>query len=103
MAKKHKQEKEFSQVWEGMAGFVNQLPQDQREQYRKVLGDFMHDMKHTLGLIINANEIVRREVQGCSEEHNAAEMIEIVKTASKQLDGYLNTMVENCCHKIDMG
>lgn len=103
MAKKHKQEMEFSQIWEGIAGFVNQLPDDQREQYRKILGHFMHDMKHSLGLINNANEIIRRDVQACPEKHQAAEMIEIIKTGSKQLDSYLDTMVVNCCHKIEEG
>jgi hypothetical protein len=101
MAKKHEQEMDSSQVWQGVAGFINQLPADQREQYRKSLGFFMHDMKHTLGLINNANEIIRRDVQACPEDHRAAEMIDIIKTGSKQLDAYLNTMVEECCHRIE--
>jgi hypothetical protein len=100
MAKKHKQGMDFSQTWEGVADFINQLPQDQRAQYRKTLGVFMHDMKHTLGLINNANELIRRDVQQCPEEHHAVEMIEIIKKGSQQLDGYLNTMLENCCHRI---
>ena len=102
MAKKHKQGMDFSQAWQGMAGFINQLPNDEREKYRKAIGDFMHDMKHALGLINNANEIVRRDVNGCSEEHKAGEMIDIIKTGSQQLDGYLNTMLENFCDKIDL-
>lgn len=100
MAKKQKQGIDISHVWQGMAGFINQLPNDEREQYRKAIGNFMHDMKHTLGLIINANEIVRRDLNGCPEEIRAEEMIDIIKKGSQQLDGYLNTILENFCHRI---
>ena len=59
---------------------INDLPPEQREQYRQSVGAFMHDMKHTLGLIVNANELVRREIKGCQKEHKAIEMIDIIKT-----------------------
>jgi hypothetical protein len=93
---------EFGKVWQGMAGFINQLPNDQREQIRMSLGNFLHDMKHSLGLINNANELIRRDIQGCPEEHRSAEMIDIIRTGSKQIDEYLNIMVEDCCNIIEV-
>ena len=96
-------EKEFTQTWQGVAYSINLLPEDQREQYRKILGVFMHDMKHTLGLITNANELIRRDIQQCPEKHKSGEMISIVHTAARQLDAYFNTIVEACCNQIDIG
>lgn len=91
-----------SQSWQEIAALINDLPLEQREQYRRSLGAFMHDMKHTLGLIVNANELVSREIKKCPEEHKAVEMIDIIKIGSKQLDDHLNVIVNDCCNLIEV-
>jgi light-regulated signal transduction histidine kinase (bacteriophytochrome) len=93
--------KEFSEVWRGVADSINLLPEDEKIQYRRVLGVFMHDMKHTLGLINNANELIRRDIQKCSENHESEDMIAIIHKGTQQLDEYIDTIVEACCNKID--
>ena len=93
---------DHDQYWKGMAALINDLPPEQREQYRQSLGAFMHDMKNTLGLIINANELVRRDVEGCQGDHKAVELIDIIKTGSQQLDDLLNIVVNDCCNLIEV-
>ena len=102
MAKSTHELLDHNQFWQGIAALINDLPPEQREQYRQSLGVFMHDMKHTLGLIINANELVRRDVEGCQGEHKAVEMIDIIKTGSQQLDDHLNIVVDDCCNLIEV-
>ncbi len=102
MAKNTQELLDHNQFWQGIADLINDLPPEQREQYRQSLGAFMHDMKHTLGLIINANELVRREVEGKQWENNAVELIEIIKTGSQQLDDLLNIIVGDCCNLIEV-
>jgi hypothetical protein len=63
---------------------------------------FMHDMKHTLGLINNANELIRRDIQNCPEKHKSDEMVSIVQTGTQQLDAYFDTIVDACCNKINI-
>lgn len=91
---------EFDQAWQGIADSINLMAEDERKQYRKVLGIFMHDMKHTLGLIVNANELIRRDLQKCPEKHESDDMLSIVRKGTKQLDQYIDTIVEACCNKI---
>ena len=102
MSDKSKRLLDHNQFWQGIAALINGLPPEQREQYRQSLGAFMHDMKHTLGLIMNANELVRRGIKGCQGEHKAVEMIEIIKTGSQQLDDHLNIIVDDCCNLIEV-
>ena len=93
---------DHNQYWKGMAALINNLPPEQREQYRQSLGSFMHDMKHTLGLIINANELVRRDIEDCQGDHKAVELIDIIKTGSQQLDDLLNILLNDCCNLIEV-
>jgi flagellar motor switch protein FliG len=96
-------EKGFTQAWHDLAESINHMSEDKRKQIQKVLSVFMHDMKHTLGLISNANELIRRDIQKCPQEHKSEDMISIVHTAAQQLDEYFDTIVEACCNKIDIG
>ena len=92
---------EFSQVWLGVADSINQLPKEEREKFRQVLGVFMHDMKHNLGLIANANELIRRHFQKGQEDRRAKEMIAIIHEGTQRLDAYIDVMVKDCVNKIE--
>lgn len=91
---------EHAQTWRDLAGLVNGLPVEEREQYRAVVGNFMHDMKHTLGLITNANEILRRDVENDPGKSRSVEMLNIIRTGALQMDVYLNTMVKEFANHI---
>jgi len=95
-------EKGFIQAWQDVANSINQLSASKRNQIQQVMSVFMHDMKHTLGLINNANELIRRDIQNCLEKHKSDEMISIVQTGTRQLDAYFDTIVDACCNKIDI-
>lgn len=95
-------EKGFTQAWQGVADSINQLSNDQRKQIQQAMGVFMHDMKHTLGLINNANELIRRDIQNCPNNHKSEEMVSIIHTGTQQLDAYFDTIVEACCNIIDI-
>lgn len=88
------------QTWRDLAELVNALPVEERERYRAVVGNFMHDMKHTLGLITNANEILRRDVENDPGKSRSLEMLNIIRTGALQMDGYLNTMVNEFANHI---
>lgn len=91
----------YTQMWQDLAEVLNRLPIEDQEAYRKVLGEYLHDMKHTLGLITNANEILRRDVGERPERSRSLEMINIIHTGALQLDGYLTTMVEEFANRIE--
>jgi hypothetical protein len=95
-------EKGFNQAWQDVADSINNLPDGKRKQIHQAMSVFMHDMKHTLGLINNANELIRRDIQNCPEKLKSDEMVSIVHTGTQQLDAYFDTIVDACCNKIDI-
>ena len=96
-------EKGVSNAWQAVADSINHLSNHERKKIRHVLSMFMHDMKHTLGLIANANELIRRDIQSCPEKHKSDEMISIIHNGAQQLDEYFDTIVESCSNRIDVG
>lgn len=102
MTDDYENNKKFEALWQELAGLINELPIERREGYREVLGEFLHDMKHTLGLITNANAILRRDVEGAPEKTRGLEMIKIVQTGATQLNEYLNILVEEFGNAIEV-
>ena len=93
---------EFEKVWQDLAGDINQLPDEARQRYRQELGQFMHDMKHTLGLVMNANDIVLRDVGDDPDNDRVLEMLDIIRSASGQLNAQLDMIVKGCLNRIDV-
>ena len=94
---------DFEKVWQDLAEDLNHLPIVTRQRYRQDLGQFMHDMKHTLGLVINANEIILRDMGDDPENERSKEMLDIVRSASKQLNVYFDVIVNGCLNRLDVG
>ncbi|MGD8457804.1 MAG: hypothetical protein PVF83_15585 [Anaerolineales bacterium] len=95
-------DRNFTQVWRDVADSINCVPEDKRKKILRNLSVFMHDMKHTLGLINNANELIRRDIHSCPEKHKSEDMISIVRTSTQQLNTYFDTMIDACCNQIDV-
>ena len=93
---------EFEKVWQDLAEEINNLPRESRERYRQELGQFMHDMKHTLGLVINANEIAIRDVADDPDNDRSMEMLDIIRTAASQLNQHLDVIVGGCLNRIEI-
>ncbi len=102
MAEEMQSESQQVQVWQDLAGLVNQLPLEMRERYRQALGKFMHDMKHTLGLTITAQALARRTTGDIPDLEKTLEMLDIIRTSSTQMDEYLNTIVDDLCNRIEV-
>lgn len=102
MAEEMQSESPQEQVWQDLMGLVNQLPLEMRERYRQALGKFMHDMKHTLGLITTAQALARRTTGDTPDLEKTLEMLEIIRTSSMQMDEYLNTIVDDLCNRIEI-
>ena len=102
MAEEMQSNVQQEQVWQDLAGLVNQLTLEMRERYRQALGKFMHDMKHTLGLTTTAQALGRRTTGDTPDLEKTLEMLEIIRTSSMQMDEYLNTIVDDLCNRIEV-
>jgi geranylgeranyl pyrophosphate synthase len=78
-------------AFQRLAVLVNQLPEEERSNIRAALGEFTHDLKHTIGLVTGANVLVSRTV---TDQTQVAEMVEIIQNASNQIDDLITLMVD---------
>lgn len=96
------QSPKYQQIWRELAEQVNQLPLETRERYHQTLSELLHDMKHTLGLIMNAQELAWRGLDDDPKIEKTLEMLDIIRTGSVQMNGYLNTMMDDCVNLIEV-
>jgi len=94
-------EDKYAPVFKELADLVNQQPAEIRERSRRLVGEFLHDIKDTLGLITGANAVVERDLQDESEPIDSFEMIQIANDASMLVDAYLDLLNQHFASRID--
>ena len=94
-------EEKFAPFFRELAEIVNQQPAETRERTRRLIGEYFHDIKHTLGLITGANTIIERDLQNDSELFDSFEMIQISNNASLSISSYVNLVTDNFTSLID--
>ena len=90
------------EIWDDLAELVNQLPLDERKRYRKNLGKFMHDLRNTLALITNSEDLIRRDFRDREDVDSVMELMNIVKTATHRASGHLTDIIESFGDQIDL-
>ncbi|MBW8012437.1 MAG: hypothetical protein FVQ83_14575 [Chloroflexi bacterium] len=90
------------EIWDDLAELVNQLPQDERKRYRKNLGKFMHDLRNTLALITNSEDLIRRDFRERDDVDSVMELMNIVKTATHRASGHLTDIIESFGDQINL-
>jgi hypothetical protein len=86
--------------WE-LAEIVNQQPEQTREQVRVLFGDYLHDIKHTLGLVTGANTVLRRNLSSQNKDQENLETLQIADQAAQKISLYLDLLAENFAGRIN--
>ena len=63
MSENQSNEDNYARLFQELALLINQQPPETRLQIRQVLGEYLHDMEDTLGLITGASAIITRDIQ----------------------------------------
>lgn len=84
-------------AFQRLAELVNQLPEEERADLRFALGNYTHDLKHTIGLVNGANVLVSRTV---ADQPQVVEMVEIIQKASSQIDDLITLLVDQLNNQI---
>lgn len=95
------QAEEYSRLFEELAESINQLSVEERQHIRGVLGEYCHDFKHTLGLIISASAVIRRDVAKPSDEKRIDELLDIIEGASIRINQQFTLFVDHLANRID--
>ena len=88
--------------WNELAEMINALPLEDRRRFRKTIGKFMHDMRHTLGLIVNSQDLLRRDMTEKAMISDPVSLLNIIKMASMRGNALLNDLVEQFANQIDV-
>jgi hypothetical protein len=94
-------EEKYAPLFQELAELVNQQPKEKREHTRRLIGEFLHDIKHQLGLITGANAVILRELSSEQEPNKSLEMIEISGDASMTINTYVDLVSENFTARIN--
>jgi hypothetical protein len=94
-------EEKYALLFQELAELVNQQPKENREHTRRLIGEFLHDIKHQLGLITGANAVILRELNSERGPNQSFEMIKISGDASLKINAYVDLVSENLTAKIN--
>lgn len=90
------------EIWDDLADLVNQLPLEERKRHRKNLGKFMHDLRNTLGLITNSQDLIRRDFRERDDVDSVMDLINIIKTATQRASVHLTDIIESFGDQINL-
>ncbi|MDH5506423.1 MAG: hypothetical protein OEZ02_04315 [Anaerolineae bacterium] len=90
-------------IWIRLAEMVNELPVEARLDYRLKLGEYLHDFRHILGLIVNSEDLIRRDLSTRPELASSMELLDIVRTATLRAVNHLDMLTEGFGNQIDVG
>jgi hypothetical protein len=94
--------KAYLESWNELAEMINALPLEDRRRFRKTIGKFMHDMRHTLGLIINSQDLLRRDIKDRAMITDPISLLNIIKMAGMRGNALLGELVEEFANQIDV-
>ena len=94
--------KAYLESWNELAEMINALPVEDRRRFRKTIGKFMHDMRHTLGLIINSQDLLRRDIKDRAMITDPISLLNIIKMAGMRGNALLAELVEEFANQIDV-
>ncbi|MBN2045212.1 MAG: hypothetical protein JW757_09350 [Anaerolineales bacterium] len=80
-----------------LAALVNGLTAEEQSELKFALGEYTHDLKHTLGLVTGANALISRTAAG---QAKIDEMTRMIEGAARQLDQLTDLMVEELNNRI---
>jgi hypothetical protein len=90
---------EFAQAFRQAADQLNHLSPQERADLRARFGEYAHDFKHILGLVMGANSVLQRDD---AVMENQGDMLEIIEDAAKRLDASFDLFVQNLANQITL-
>ncbi len=91
-----------NQHWNELAEMVNELPLEERVRIREYVGLLVHDLRHSLGLISNAQALLRRELSKKEDMDDALSFLDIINIASNTATNLLSDTAQTMGDKIEI-
>lgn len=101
MSRTPSSQEDFRALFLELSALVNTLPSDQRASIRTKLGDYAHDLKHQLGLVMGANALLERNDFSEDIRLEIRELAAVIREAAAQIDGHIDMLTEYLNHQID--
>ena len=88
------------QIWRGMARLVNELPREERQRYQREFARFAHDLRHDLGVVANAEALLRTDLQSLPDTAEMLDFLEILLKANTRAIATLDALIVSFGHQI---
>ena len=99
MSEDQKKTSTYEQAFQQISDALKQLPSDQQKALREQLGNYTHDLKHTLGVVTGANALLQRDAHTASSH---GEVLEIIQRAARELDAHFEILIQNLSNQIGL-
>lgn len=87
----------FSQVFRQVAEILNQCAPEERAAVRADLGDYTHDLKHILGVVLGAQTLMAYDKDLLA---NHGDELEIIARSAKDLNSMFELLIQNLSNEI---
>ena len=92
-------EMEFSEIFRQIAEYLNRLTPEKRAELRKGLGEYSHDLKHILGVVMGAQSLIQLDDDSAVKH---VEELDISIQSLKDLNAMFDIMVHNLSNQIEL-
>lgn len=87
----------FREVFQQIADILNQCSPEERAAIRTGLGEYTHDLKHFLGVVLGAQTLMAFDGDTLDKH---GDMLEIIVQSVKDLDGLFEILIHNLPNEI---
>lgn len=81
-----------SALWDDLSRLINTLPEAERARYHQNVMTFTHDLNSTLALIMNAQDLLRRDLEANPDLLPMLGLVEIIATGSRRARRHVTDM-----------
>ncbi|TAK14288.1 MAG: hypothetical protein EPO32_02310 [Anaerolineae bacterium] len=81
-----------STLWDDLALLVNALPEAERARYHQNAMQYTHDLNSTLSLIVNAQDLLRRDLEAHPDLLPMLGLVEIIATGVRRARRHVTDM-----------
>ena len=74
-----------ARLWDELIDLADQLPDEKRQELLALIRVYIHEVRHTIGLITSSEALLRRDLEGKPGAAEAQVLLDIISIAAKRL------------------
>jgi hypothetical protein len=94
---------DFIRLWDALVALVNYLPEDERQEMQTNLKEYIHELRHTIGLITSAQALLQRDLSTREDRADILMLLDIISIAANRLTNLVANNLQHVGEDIKLG